>query len=174
MMKKMIAALLTVALLLSCAALAESYRWKDDLTFEYDANAFEIAMDDHTDDEDLVILNFKNPEWGEGYVRIHLRDLEDCETFPTKADFAEVEKGLNTEVTQGDWAGYKDVFMYSVDDGDSLEGTFIAPIYDNDDKEIEDILTVRISVTKIDDEETAMDRDDHISDIVDTLKVLDD
>ena len=31
-----------------------------DIHFEYDENAYEITMDDHTDDEDLVILTGKD------------------------------------------------------------------------------------------------------------------
>ncbi|MGX8706622.1 MAG: hypothetical protein ACSW8J_08595 [bacterium] len=174
MIKKLIAALLAAAMLLGCAALAQTYRYEDDLTFTYDENCFEIATEDHTDDEDMVVLNFKDAEWGDGYIRIHLRDMEDGEKFPTLQDFAELEQGLNTQVTQGEWNGYKDVFMYDVDDGDTLEATFIVPIYDDDDREVEDILTVKICVTHIDDEETAMARDDRISEVVDTLKVLDD
>ena len=33
---------------------------KTDIHFEYDENAYEITMDDHTDDEDLVILTGKD------------------------------------------------------------------------------------------------------------------
>lgn len=77
------------------------------------------------------------------------------------------------EVTQGDWAGYHNVFMYTVENvGGSQESFFIAPVVD-DDGEIDDILTVNICVTPIDDEEKSMLRDDAISEVVDTLRVDD-
>jgi hypothetical protein len=64
--------------------------------------------------------------------------------------------------------------MYTLeyDDGTS-EHFFIAPVMDKDDKEIEDLLTVHIGVTKIEDESVAIARDDAISAVVDTLKVND-
>ena len=178
MMKKLIALLTLAALALSCtAALAATYTDPDgDITFDYDEALFEITMDDHTDDEDLVILTFKDESWGkEGGVRIYLKDLEDGETFPTLADFAELEQAMNTTVEQMDeWAGFKNVFVYDVETENTFEETFIAPVYDDDDDgEIEDLLTVEIIVELIDDEETGMTRDDAISAIVDSLKVND-
>ena len=44
---------------------------------------------------------------------------------------------------------------------------------DDDDKEIENLLTVHIGVSKIEDEPVAMERDDAISAVVDSLKVDD-
>lgn len=174
-MKKIIAAMLIAVLSLSCAALAATYTDPDrDFTFEYDDAAFEISMDDHTDDEDLVILDLKNADFGEGYIRIHFRDLEDGETFPTKADFAEIETSMNTEVTQGEWNGFKDVFMYDMTDEEGFESVFIVPVYDDDKTEVEDILTVNVRVSNLEDEEAGMGRDDAISAVLDTLKVIDD
>ena len=154
------------------AAFAANYRYDDDITFEYDDTLFEITMDDHTDDEDLVILTAKDASWGdETYIRIHLRDLHDGEQFPTKDDFTAMPG--SSEITQGDWNGYHNVFMYTVENVDgSQENFFIAPVVD-DDGEVEDILTVNICVNKIDDEETAMLRDDAICEVVDTLKITD-
>ena len=43
-------------------------------------------------------------------IRIHLRDLDDGEHFPTKDEFTPL---ADVEVTQGDWNGYKNVFMYT-------------------------------------------------------------
>ena len=61
--------------------------------------------------------------------------------------------------------------MYTIEDEDGTSDSFfIAPVAD-DDGEIEDILTVEISVSRIDDEETAMARDDAISAVVDSLKI---
>ena len=60
MMNKFFAIMITAVLALSCtAAFAATYTHNDDIHFEYDENAFEITMDDHTDDEDLVILTGK-------------------------------------------------------------------------------------------------------------------
>ena len=55
-MKKLIALTITALLALSAVAFAETYR-ADDITFEYDENAFEISLDDRTDDEITVVLH---------------------------------------------------------------------------------------------------------------------
>lgn len=174
MMKKMIAILLAAMMMLGCAtAFAATYTDRDrDLTFDYDDTLMEISHEDQTDDELLVILGFKDASWGDGFVRIHLRDLDDGEKFPTQA---EVAASLNTEVTQGDWDGFRNVLMYdAVNNDTTLDQVFIVPVYDDDDNEVEDILTVEISVEKTVDEEAAMMRDDQISAVVNTLCVLDD
>ena len=44
---------------------------------------------------------------------------------------------------------------------------------DDDGDEVEDLLTVEIGIENIEDEETAMERDDLISAVVDTLKADD-
>ena len=170
-MKKMLIMLLVAILTLSATAFAATYTHEDDIRFEYDDNAFEISMDDHTDDEDLVILSGKNEAWGETFVRIHLRDLEDGEKFPTMDEFTAMPDAK--DLTQGDWNGFKDVFTYNVayEDG-AAEYYFIAPVTD-EDGEVEDILTVVIGTSKVEDEAVAMERDDLISAIVDTLKVND-
>ena len=172
-MKKLFALALIAILALTTTAFAATYRYDDDdIVFTYDENLFDVTMDDHTDDEDLVILSTKDEK---NFIRIHLADLDDGETFPTLADFKDVEEGLGVKVeTLETWAnGYKNVFTYTVDNGDgTTETTFIAPVYD-DDGEIDDILTVRIGVEKDVDEEAGMARDDAISEIVNTLKVDD-
>ena len=169
-MKKLIALIVAALLALSAAAFAETYR-SDDITFEYDEKAFEVTLDDRTDDETLVVLTVKNEAWGNTFISFHLRDLEDGEKLPTMEEMSQIP---DTTVTQGDWNGYKDVFMYSLeyDDGTS-EHFFIAPVMDKDDKEIEDLLTVHIGVTRIEDESVAMGRDDAISAVVDSLKIND-
>ena len=172
MMNKLFAILLAAVLALSCtAAFAATYTHDDDIAFEYDDTKFEISMDDHTDDEDLVILTGKDEAWGNTFIRIHLADLRDGETFPTMDEFTAMPDAK--DLTQGEWLGYKDVFMYTVEyeDGAS-EHYFIAPVTD-DDGEIEDILTVVIGVTAIEDEDAAIERDDLISNVVDTLKIDD-
>ena len=167
-MKKIITMILIALLALSTTAFATIYRHYDDITFEYDDTLFEISMDDHTDGEDLVVLTGKEAAWGNTFIRIHLRDLDDGEQFPTKDEFTPL---ADVEVTQGDWNGYKNVFMYTIEDEDGTsDNFFIAPVAD-DDGEIEDILTVEISIGKIDDEDTAMGRDDAISAVVDSLKI---
>ena len=171
MMKKFFAILMIAVLALSATAFAATYT-SDDISFEYDDSAFEIAMDDRTDDETLVILDGKNEAWGNTYIRIYLAELRDGETVPTMEEFAEMP---DTEVTQGEWNGYSDVFMYTLnneDDGSS-QHFFIAPLADEDDGEVEDLLTVEISITDIEDEDVAMERDDLISAVVDSLRIDD-
>ena len=178
MMKKTFAMLLVVAMILTCSALGETKTYTNpdnDVTFMYDDAVMEISLEDETDDELMVVLNGKDAAWGNAYVKIHLGDLDEDngDTFPTLADFAEMEANLNTTVTQGDWNGFKNVFSYTIDDGDALEQVFIAPVYD-DDNEVEDILTITIGIDKIANEEAGMNRDDAISAVLDSLKILDD
>ena len=168
-MKKLIAILALLAL--TCTAAFAATHDEHDIAFTYDDAAFEITTDDHTDDEDLIILTGKNEAWGNAFVSIHLGELEEGETFPTLEEISATI--TDVEITQGEWAAYKDVLMYTVDYGDSTENYFIAPIYDDDDAEVEEILTVKIGIDKIEDEDAAMARDDAISEIVDTLKVED-
>ena len=171
-MKKMIVMLLAAILALtSTAAFAATYTHEDDIRFEYDENAFDISMEDHGDDEDLVILTARDEAWGETFIRIHLRELEDGESFPTMDDFTAIPDAQ--DLNQGEWKGFKDVFTYSVKNMDGgTEYCFIAPVAD-DDGEIEDILTVNVGTSPIEDEDTAMTRDDLISAVLDTLKLGD-
>ena len=62
MLKKLIAFTMIAVLALTCtAALAATYVGHDrDIVFDYDDTKFAIEMDDHTDDEDLVILAGKD------------------------------------------------------------------------------------------------------------------
>lgn len=175
-MKKILCTLLA-ALLLTSAALADTVDYADperELAFRYDDSAFEIGMDDVGDDEHLVILSAVRADWGEYYIRFHLRDLDDGETFPTLADFAEIEQALGTTATQSDWAGFRNVITYDIDDPEAYEQVFVVPVYDEDDDEVEDILTINVSISKLEDEEAGMARDDAISGVLDTLKILDD
>lgn len=169
-MKKLIAILMAALLTLSTVALAETYR-SDDITFEYDEKAFEITVDDRTDDETNVVLYGKNEAWGLTFVGIYLKDLNDGEKFPTMQEITDTH---DTTVTQGDWNGYTDVFMYTVEREDgATESFFTVPVKDDDGKEIEDLLTIQICTSKIDDEAVLQERDDAISAIVDSLKVDD-
>jgi len=169
-MKKLIALIIAALLALSGTAFAEIYR-SDDITFEYDEKAFDISLDDRTDDETTVVLHGKNEAWGNTFISFYLKDLNDGEKFPTMEEMSQIP---DTTITQGDWNGYKNVFMYTLeyDDGTS-EHLFTAPVMDDDDKEIENLLTVHIGVTKIDNDSVAMARDDAISAVVDSLKVDD-
>ena len=171
MMKKFFAILMVAILTLSTAAFAATYNHDDDVRFQYDETKFEISMDDHTGDEDLVILTGKDEAWGETFIRIHLAELHDGETFPTMDEFTAMPDAK--DLTQGEWNGFRNVFMYTVEyeDGGS-EHYFIAPVTD-DDGEIDHILTVNIGISPIEDEETAMTRDDLISAVVDSLRVDD-
>jgi hypothetical protein len=169
-MKKMLALIIAALLALSTAAFAETYR-SDDINFEYDENAFEVTLDDRTDDETTVVLHGKNEAWGNTFISFYLRDLEDGEKLPTMEEMSQIP---DTTVTQGDWNGYKDVFMYTLENDDgTAESYFIAPVKDKDDKEIEDVLTVHIGTSKIEDEAVLQERDDAISAVVDSLKVDD-
>ena len=172
MMNKFFAILIAAVLALSCtAAFAATYTHDDDIRFEYDDSRFEISMDDHTDDEDLVILAGKDAAWGDTFIRIHLADLRDGESFPTMDEFTAMPDAR--DLTQGEWNGFKDVFMYNVAGEDGwTECVFIAPVTD-DDGEIEDILTVNIGTAQLDDEEADMARADQISAVLDTLRVND-
>lgn len=169
-MKKMIALLIAALLALSAAAFAETYR-SDDLTFVYDENAFEIARAEERDDETEVALNGKNEAWGPTYINFYLKDVHDGEKIPTADELA---KANSAEVTQGEWNGYRNVLMYTVEEGDGItRSCFVVPIMDDDDDEVEDLLTVQIGVSQIDDEAVLMGRDDAISAILDSLKVDD-
>ena len=168
-MKKMLALVIAALLALSASAFAEIYR-ADDITFQYDEKAFEVSMDDRTDDETTVVLHGKDEAWGNTFISFYLKDLDDGEKFPTMAEMSQIP---DTTVTQGDWNGYKNVFMYTIEDEDGTsDNFFIAPVADGDG-EVEDILTVEISVSKIDNDSVAMARDDAISAVVDSLKIDD-
>lgn len=170
-MKKLIAVLMVALLALSAVAFAEPYR-SGDIAFEYDKKAFEISLDDNLDDETTVVIYGKNEAWGKTYVSFYLKDMKDGEKFPT-AD--EIGKENNTAVTEGDWNGYKNVLMYTLEGDEGMTRSyFIVPVMDDDGHEIDDMLEVQIGVSKIDDDATAMERDDAISAIVDSLKLVDD
>lgn len=169
-MKKLIAILMAALLALSAAAFAETYR-NDDITFEYDGNAFEITLDDSTDDVTDVVVYGKNEAWGHTYVSFYMKELEDGEKFPTADELAAEN---NATVTQGEWNGYKDVLMCTLEDDDGMTRSyFVIPVKDDDDNEVDDILTVQIGVSKIEDEATLQERDDAISAIVDSMKTDD-
>ena len=162
-MKKLITLLVIAVLAMSAVAFADTYS-ANALTFEYSKDYFTISMEDHTGDEDLIILSDKY----DGFVHMHYGVLKDGESFPTAE---EVEKNMNVKVEKmDDWANFKDVLTYdiSAEDGQK-ESVFIAPVYNKD--KVEGILTVRISAGKVEGEEKAIENSDKISEVVDTLVV---
>ena len=170
-MKKLILMLMVALLALSAVAFAEPYR-SGNIAFEYDEKAFEISLDDNLDDETTVVVYGKNEAWGHTYVSFYLKDLNDGEKFPTADELA---KNNDATVTEGDWNGYKNVLMYAVEGDDGMtRNYFVVPVMDDDGHEIDDMLEVQIGVSKIDDEATTMERDDAISAVVDSLKLVDD
>jgi len=165
-MKRIVTILLIAVMALAgCAALAEGTYASDDLSFSYDAQSFEVTTDYHADDNQMVILSGKNDAWGAVAIRI---ELKDGEAFPTPETLA---APAGAEVTQGEWHGFQDVLMYTTSSGSFVESVFVAPVRD-DDGEIDDTLTVTITVDDIGGE-AAMARDDRISAVLDTLKVDD-
>jgi len=170
-MKKLFVMLLIAILALSATAFAATYNYDSDITFEYDDTAMEITSETHTDDEDRIAMGFKESAWGDGYVSIQLNELPDGQSYPTQEDFA---KSLNVEASAleslPNWGNFTNVITTSYTTDDLTETVFIAPVFD-DDGEADNILTVVIGVTALEDDEAAMQRDDAISAIVDTLKV---
>ena len=165
-MKKIFALLLAAMLLLSSVALCEVER-NDNIVFNYDENVFEITMDDHTEDEDLIILSATDEAWGDTFIRFQLGKMGEGVSFPTAEEMAEAAEA---EVTQGDWNGFKDVLMYTVNYEDYTENNFVVPIA-GDDGVTKSALYVQVGASTIDDDETAMARDDQISAVLDSLKI---
>lgn len=147
-----------------------------ELTFNYDPNSFVISTEDFTDDEDMIVLSFADESWGEGYVRIYLHELADGEKFMNEGDIALVEETFKTTVEKLDsWSNFTNVYTYTYANEDGTEDTlFAAAVYDAEDGEEEYGLNVTISVSPLDDEDAGMARSDAISNIVDSLQVLDD
>ena len=167
-MKKLICLMMALALL-SVGALAETatYTDADDaLSFQFDKSAFEIDMDDSTETEHLVILSGTREDWGEYYVRLYTRLMEEGDQYPTREDFADIEEELNAEITEGEWNGFQNVIMYEAHDDKYLEMMFSAPLVDRDM-----ILVVYVGANQLEDEEAAMARDDLISAVVDSIEI---
>ena len=173
-MEKKIVALLVAALLLAGAAFAETASFTDrgkDFTFEYDADQFEITLEDYADDTDddadlVLVLTGKNAAWGDTEIEFLKLDTED-EPY-TLDQFAELEEALDTTVEQGEWNGFKDVFQYAYEVEDVIGQTFIIS-YDDDES-----LTISVTVTAMNDEDAQQLRDDAISAVLDSLKIIDD
>ena len=172
MFKRIVALLAAALLALTAAACADTYTDRDrDLTFEYDAAAFEVTSDE-ADDVLVVTLTGSRAEWGAYGIAFDLRDLDDGDPVPKLSDYTDnLEEGA--QAVQGEWNGFADVIMYSAETDDTYEQVFVVPVPD-EDGEIEDVLTVSVAVRKLDDEEAAMDRDDAISAVLDSMRLLDD
>ena len=171
-MKKLIALLTAALLALGVAAFAETYR-SDDITFEYDEANLEVTHEAQEDDEETVILGFRNKAWGEGYIRIQFQELPDDEIGSYYPTWEEIAENLGTEALENlkTWGNYTDVITASITTDDVTETVFIAPVFD--DKNHADMLTVTIGTTELKDEAAATARDDAISAVVDSLKVKD-
>ena len=135
-----------------------------------------ISTEDFTDDEDMIVLSFADESWGEGYVRIYLHELADGEVFMDEGDIALVEETFKTTVEKLDtWGNFTNVYTYTYAYEDGTEDTlFAAAVYDAEDGEEEYGLNVTINAMPLDDEDAGMARSDAISNIVDSLQVLDD
>ena len=169
-MKKLLPMLLALAMLfLSASALAEDVAYDDPagaLAFVYDDSVFEIEADDDNGSEHLVVLNGTQEDWGEYFISLYVRELAEDELFPTVDEYAELEDSLNTEVSQGEWNGFQDVIMYTVQDDTSYEQVCIVPLAVADS-----LMTVDVKVELLEDEEASMARDDAISAVLDTLSI---
>ena len=171
MLRTLLASLLISVMILADAAMADTYNSPGkDLRFEYDERLFKITTEDNTDDELLINLDYLDVSWGNGYVSIYLRNLEDGESVPTLPSFAEVEKTLHTTVEQGACYGFKDAFYYTTEQDGATESAIIVPICDEDNA-ASAILTVNVSISQLDDEETGRIRDDAISSVINSLKI---
>lgn len=159
MMKKMIATLLLAAVLLTAVAFAQGYT-SERIALTYDENAFEITMDDKTEDEHLLILTGKNEAWGNAYIRFYTHMQADDEDVPTAESVNEAIP--DAQATEGEWNGFSNAVMY--ENGD--ESVFLVPLTTGE------LLTVGVHVDAIEDEDAAMERDDQISAVLDSLKVI--
>ena len=94
MFKRIVALLVTALLALTAAACADTYTDRDrDLTFEYDAAAFEVTSDE-ADDVLVVTLTGSRTEWGAYGIAFDLRDLDDGDPVPKLSDYTDnLEEG---------------------------------------------------------------------------------
>ena len=161
-MKKSIAALIALVLLLSATAFAATYTDPlGALSFDYDDALFDISEDDVGENNDhLVVLSAKNEAWGSAYIRFYIYMQPEGESVPTAESIAETIPDV--EVTQGEWNGFTEVIMY--DNGE--ESIFLVPLTTGE------LLTVGVGVTDIEDEDAAMARDNAISAVLDTLAII--
>jgi hypothetical protein len=172
-MKKIFVMMLAAILALSATAFAATYNLDNDISFEYDENSFKILKEEHRDDEDVVALGFQNADWGDGFITIDLADVDTNSPFPTLEAMQSELSGV--DVIQGDWANFKNVISFSIEQDGVTSSNFIVPIYDDDNpNKVDDGMTVSISVTQAANDQATADRDDAISNLVNSIKVIDD
>ena len=161
-MKKFVAILTALILLLPATAFATTYTDpQNTLSFDYDDALFDISEDSVGENDDhLVILAAKDEAWEGAYIRFYIYMQPEGESVPTAESIAETIPDV--EVTQGEWNGFNEVVMY--DNGD--ESLFLVPLTTGE------LLTVGVGGSDIEDENTAMDRDDAISAVLDTLAII--
>ena len=143
-----------------------------DLAFSYNPEAFEVT-DEESDDAHNVVLTGTKAEWGEYSIAFNLRELADGEAAPELGSYGDdLEEGA--EATQGEWNGFENVITYTnATDTENVQ-VLVVPVKDAEDGEVEDVLTISITAQKLEDEDAAMERDDNISAVLDSLKLLDD
>ena len=173
-MKKIISLILVAILALTAAfALAESATFTDradDFTFTYDTEAFEITLEEYqseTDDDLVLVLSGRNEAWGNVFIQMN-RVALDVENEEAMAAYREAEEALieGAGATRIEWNGFAEVLTYSFDDEECVEQTFVIPCTDDE------TLSILIHADKIEDEEIAMERDDRISAVLDSLKFV--
>ena len=173
-MKKLFCMMIVFALAIAAvSALAETATYTDradDFTFVYDTDCFEITQEEYQseDDDDLVlVLGGKVEAWGQVFIQMNrvALDLEDEEAVAAY-EAAEQELIKGAGATKGEWNGFQDVLMYAFDDEECLEQTFVIPTTDGE------TLSILVHVDKIEDEDAAMERDDQISAVLDTLEFI--
>ena len=171
-MKKLVCMMIVFALALTAvAAVAETATYtdrSDDFTFTYDADVFEITSEDYQSDDDdnlVLVLGGKVEAWGNVFIQFTRVEFDEEDLDSMQA--AEQELIDNAGATKGEWNGFYDVLMYGFDDEECTEQTFVIPCTDDE------TLSILIHADKIEDEATAMERDDQISAVLDTLKFLD-
>ena len=171
MLRKILAACVTAALLLNAGALAELTTYTDrdeDFSFDYDTDQFEITLEDYADDSEdadlVLILSAKNPDWGAVDIQF-LRLQEDV--FSPEAR-AELEKALGLTLEQGSLNDINDVYMYNYEENGVTEQSYIIQY---DEKET---LTIDVMADQLDDEETARLRDESIDAVLKSIKLIDD
>ena len=168
-MKKLIGVLIVLALS-TVAALAEPVAYTDradDFTFTYDPDVFEIVQEEYQSEEDddlVLVLSGKDEAWGNVFIQFTRTAVNAEDAEASRAAEEELISGMGA--TKGEWNGFYEVLMYSAEDEESFEQTFVIPCTDDE------TLAILVHVDKIEDEEAAVNRDDQISAVLDTLAFI--
>jgi hypothetical protein len=171
-MKKLMAALLAVTMILGASALAATYN-KHDIAFNYDDKFFTIDSEEHNDAQDIDIVALKDKN-GNNIV-INVRELKGGEAFPTLDYFKDLEQETGAKAEKLEtWANFKNVLHLGYTLDSFYYDEFVAPVCDDDDpNDIEAVLDVTISGNQVKGEAAAMESSDKIAEVVDSLKVDD-